>query len=190
GGRSTGDAAVLAQLAVGGSLGNLLATASAPSHGWLARRREEALPPVVVDDRQELPLRRPLLHGRHVYAERGSHLLEGEQALSGPGQPEGVNRAAAEANVGDDLVGLRQGHVLDEEADHTHAFARWGGRVMPEPGEVGSEREHLPALLLAERPGLAVSLALVVFLGCRQRPQLVVPLRLQGVGDQAVVGDR
>jgi hypothetical protein len=90
--------------------------------------------------------------------------------------------------MGEQLVSLHQGHVLDEQADHALALPRRRGGVVPEPRKVRGEREHLLALLLAEQTSVAATLAIVVFLGDGQRPQLDVPLRLQGVGDETVVG--
>ena len=63
-----------------------------------------------------------------------------------------------------------------------------GGRIVPEAREVRDQCHYLLTLLRAEHTAFAVAVAFVVLLGGGECAQLVVPLRFERVGDQAVVG--
>ena len=58
----------------------------------------------------------------------------------------------------------------------------------PEAGEVGGEREDLGPALLGQRRAVGHAPPLVLLLRRRERPQLGVPVGLEGVGHEAVVG--
>jgi hypothetical protein len=90
--------------------------------------------------------------------------------------------------MGHDLVGPAQGDVLEEDADHTLALTLRSGGLAPESGEVGGEGEDLFALLSVEDEAIGLPPALVVLISGGQRPKLLVPIHLQGVGYQPVVG--
>ena len=58
------------------------------------------------------------------------------QDVGGIGDDEAVGLSAAEADVQVDAVGLVQGDVVDEQADHAFAVALRGVGVGPEGGEI------------------------------------------------------
>ena len=87
-----------------------------------------------------------------------------------------------------DLLVAVEGDVFDEQADHAFALALGGGGIVPEPREVAGERHHLRALLLAEASVAVRVRAFVVILGFGEAAQLLVPVGLERVGDEPVVG--
>ncbi len=103
-------------------------------------------------------------------------------------QGERPSGAAAEADVGDDLLLSEQRDVLQDEANHALALPNRCGRVPPEAGEVGGQGQDLGPLLLIEEKAVSLALAFIVFLSGREGAQLVVPLGFQGVRHQPMVG--
>src|SRR5438552_2024050 len=95
--------------------------------------------------------------------------------------------AATKADLSDDLVRFQQSHVFEEQADHTLAFTLRSGRIVPEARKVRHQRHYLLTLLRAEHAAFSVALMRIVLLGRGECTQFAVPLRLQGIGDQAVV---
>ena len=81
-----------------------------------------------------------------------------------------------------------QGDVLDEEPDHPFLLPVRRMGIVPQAGEVGGEADDLLAPLLVEPCSVGCRLAFVVLLGLGQGPELGVPVGLQGVGHEAVVG--
>jgi hypothetical protein len=84
-------------------------------------------------------------------------------AVGWDGESEAGGRAAAEADVQADLVGLVDGDVVYEEAGYALALPLGGGGVGPQGGEVGGEGANGRLLLTAER-----------FFGCARGPLVVV----------------
>jgi hypothetical protein len=95
------------------------------------------------------------------------------------GQPEGPNGAAAEADVGDELVGAQQGDVVEQQPDHPLALPLRGRRICPEPREVGGEGEDTGPLGRVDEPPVGRVPALVLLLCRGERPQLRVPVGLE-----------
>lgn len=60
-------------------------------------------------------------------------------------------------------------------------------RIVPQAREVSGQRQDAGALLIA-KPGLTLTLLVVVLLGGGLGTQRLVPFRFQRVGDQTVVG--
>ena len=96
--------------------------------------------------------------------------------------------AAAEADVQVDLVGLVEGDVLDQQSGDPLALAGGCGGVGPERGEVGGELADLCLVVVVERGVGGGGLAVVFVLGGLQRAERVVPVGLERVGDEPVVG--
>ncbi len=63
-----------------------------------------------------------------------------------------------------------------------------GLRISPQPWEVSGEREDLRPLLVAHVHPVRLALAFIVLLSLGQCTQLVVPVRLQRVSHQSVLG--
>jgi len=105
----------------------------------------------------------------------------------GQRQAERPDRAAPEADLGDDLVRAQQGDVLDEEADHPLAFALRRRRIRPQAPEVGREREDPGSLGRIDERAIALAGPLVRLLRVGERAELRVPVGLEGVRDEAVV---
>ena len=108
--------------------------------------------------------------------------------IAGQGQPDGPDDAAAEADVGDDLVSAHQGDVVEQQPDHALALPLRRGGVRPEPREVGGEGEDPGPRRRVDEPPIGLVPALMILLRRRERPQLVVPVGLERVRHQAVVG--
>ena len=69
--------------------------------------------------------------------------------------------AAGEADGGDDgVLAAGEGDVGEQQADEALAFARRGGRVVPEGGEVGRQGVDAGALGGIERDGRRAALAM------------------------------
>src|SRR5439155_5698310 len=85
-------------------------------------------------------------------------------------------------------VGAVDGDVVDEQAGDALALAGRGGGVGPQRREVGGERADASLAFAVERGLRGGAGAFVVVLGALQRAQRVVPVGLQRVGDEAVVG--
>ena len=90
--------------------------------------------------------------------------------------------------MGHDLVRAHQGDVLQQKAGHALAVALKYGRIAPQAREVGCKGEDLLPLLLVEKAPIGLSPALIFLLRVGQRAQLLVPVRVQRLSDQAVVG--
>src|SRR5207248_11329625 len=92
-----------------------------------------------------------------------------------------------ESDVDGDGLVAADGDVFDEQADHAFAFPQWGGRVVPQCGEVGGEGGDALPLRVGEG-GCAGFGAFVGVGGFGQLAQGVVPVGFQGVGDEPVGG--
>ncbi len=104
------------------------------------------------------------------------------------GQVQDVVLAAGEADGGGDgVLAAGEGDVGDQEADEALAFARRGGRVVPEGGEVGRQGVDAGALGGIERDGRGLGGGVVVVSG-GQVAQRGVPVGFEGVGDEPVAG--
>ena len=99
----------------------------------------------------------------------------------------GARRSAGQADLCGDVVAvLGQSHVGDQQADKALALPHRSGRVGPQGGQVGDQSTDLDALVLAEGCCTLVLGTVVFVLGLGELPQLLVPVRLQGVSHQAV----
>ena len=96
--------------------------------------------------------------------------------------------ATFEPDVDVDVLGALDGDVFYEEADHAFAFPLGGACVVPQRREVGSEGHDPSALFVGEAGPVGVSCLFVVVLGGGELSQRFVPVGLEGVGHQAVVG--
>jgi nucleoside-diphosphate-sugar epimerase len=110
--------------------------------------------------------------------------------VAGQGDRHGQARGltAAEADVEVDLVCLGDGDVLDEQSGHSFAFPGRGGGVGPEAGEVGRQGSDAGLVFFGEGGLGGCAGPLVVLLGVVELAEGVVPVGLEAVGDQAVVG--
>ena len=63
------------------------------------------------------------------------------------------------------MVALEQGHVLQQQANHSFPFPVGGGRFLPEAGEVSGQGKDLGPFLFVEEQSLGLSLAFVLLLG-------------------------
>jgi hypothetical protein len=99
-----------------------------------------------------------------------------------------VGLSAFEAHVRGDLLVAVEGDVVDQHADHAFAFALGSCGIVPEPGEVAGECHHLRALLVGEACVAVGACAVVVVLGFGEVAELLVPVGLERVGDEPVVG--
>ncbi len=108
----------------------------------------------------------------------------------GEGERKGecTRRTATEADVGGDLGVLDERHVLDEEPRQTLLLANGCGRIVPEAREVGGEGQDLAAVLVVRRAGIILGLLFVASLRVGEGAELGVPVGLEGIGDQTVVG--
>src|SRR5260370_33796823 len=101
---------------------------------------------------------------------------------------EGVCGAAIEAYLSAQVVTLEQGHIGDEKARHSFAFALGRVRVVPQSRKVLGERHDSGALLVVESCTIGLPLFLITLLGLSERAQRLGPLSLQRARDQSVVG--
>jgi len=88
---------------------------------------------------------------------------------------------------GDGLLAFDQSDVFDEEPEHALPVPVGGTRGAPDRREVGGQRRYALALLWTEYRGVETAAALVVVLRLCQCAQLIVPISLERVGDQAIV---
>ena len=95
--------------------------------------------------------------------------------------------SAAEPDVQVDAVGLVQGDVVDEEADHAFAFPLRSIRVGPEGGEICCQGTDSVLQLVGEGGCGGGAGALVVLARGVQGAQCVVPVGFEAVGDEPVV---
>lgn len=100
---------------------------------------------------------------------------------------EGSRGSALEAHVNDDLVTFHQRDIVDQQADHAFALLVRRVRVAPEGRKVRRQSEHPLPRLLIEQLTVVLRLLRVLFLGGRERPQLVVPFGFEDVRDEAMV---
>ena len=91
-------------------------------------------------------------------------------------QAQAVVLAAAQADVGGDLVGPGQGDVADQQPDEAFAFPLWGGRVVPQCWEVGGQLGDPLALGGGELAGPGLGGVLVGVGGVGQLAQRGVPV--------------
>jgi hypothetical protein len=101
------------------------------------------------------------------------------------GHLDGLRAATAKADVErDHAIAPGQRDVLDEQRRHPLALAVRRRRVVPQGREVPRELEDALALLVIE-PRLVGMVAALVFLSrALERPELLVPARLERVGDE------
>jgi hypothetical protein len=90
--------------------------------------------------------------------------------------------------MGDDLLAAQQGDVLDQDPDHALALTLGNGRISPQPWEVGGQREDLLPMSVLEDSVVGLPPALVFLLRVLKCTQLVVPVRLELLRHQPVVG--
>jgi hypothetical protein len=97
--------------------------------------------------------------------------------------------AAGQADVGGDSVaGSGHGDVGEQQPGDALAFAGWGGRVVPDAGQVGDELGDPGFLGVGELPGVLLAGLVVGFLGAGEGAQGGVPVGFEGAGDQPVGG--
>jgi len=99
-----------------------------------------------------------------------------------------VGGAAFEADVHVDVFATLDGDVFDEQADHAFAFALGGAGVAPERGEVGGKGDDASTFIVGEACPVGVCCLFVVVLGGGELSQGLVPVGLEGVGHETVVG--
>jgi len=123
--------------------------------------------------------------------ERGNGVRAGLTGLPGGGRDRDDNAVglpATQAHVQVDVVGLVQGDVVDQEADHAFAVALLGVRVGPEGREICCQRTDSVLQIVAEDGRGGSAGAFVVLAGGVQGAERVVPVGFEAVGDQPVVG--
>ncbi len=121
----------------------------------------------------------------------------GYDALGGPvplpggkfgGQPQLAGRPAARTHAKSDLRAARDGDVLDQQPRHAFALAIRGRRIVPQAREVGGQGQDASAPGVVE-PSRVLGAPLLEFpAGVVQSAQPGVPLGLQDIGHEPVVG--
>src|ERR1035437_4965742 len=101
---------------------------------------------------------------------------------------EAAHRTAAQANVYGDFIRLQEGYIFDQQPKHPLAFTGVDLGVIPDLGKVFCERNHLLAGLFIGLPAPLLPLPLALFLSCGVSTQLLIPLRLQRIGYESVIG--
>src|ERR1700674_472271 len=96
--------------------------------------------------------------------------------------------AAVETQLSAQVVTLEQGHIGDEKACHPLAFALGRAWIIPQSREVLGKRYDRGALLVVESHAIGLALLLITVLDLSERAQRLVPLSLERVRDQSVVG--
>ncbi len=89
-----------------------------------------------------------------------------------------------EAHVDMDGIGLVDGDVFDEQADHALALSLRSRRIGPQGGKITGESTDLRLLLVAQRGSCCVARPVVFVLRAGELAKSVVPVRFQGVGCQ------
>lgn len=103
-------------------------------------------------------------------------------------QLEAGRRATAKADMGGQPDGrLDERDVVEEETHHALAFAIRGLGMVPELREIRDDLPKRGALVIGDR-AVGLSLLLVGVLRRRHRTEGLIPLRLEGRGDQAMIG--
>ena len=82
---------------------------------------------------------------------------------------------------------LGESDVLDEEADHSLAFALRSGRVRPQHGEVGRKLANASLVFFTESASCCSACSFVIVLRALELAQRVVPVGFEGVGHEPVV---
>jgi hypothetical protein len=120
-----------------------------------------------------------LLH----HLETGRPLLPGiewNRDREGPGNP------TLESKVGRDLIVSDQRHVLQDEPDQPLSLAIRGVRIPPYGWKVAGQGCDPGTVLLSERNPITLAALLILLLGRSQRPELIIPVSLEGIGDKTV----
>jgi hypothetical protein len=86
-----------------------------------------------------------------------------------------------------DFVALDQGDVEDEQAQDALSFAHVDARVVPNPGELLSQLQDMAAHLSIERGRFFLSAPSIILHDVGMQPKLLIPICLEGVGDEPVV---
>src|SRR5712692_7630018 len=94
---------------------------------------------------------------------------------------------AIEAHLSAQVVTLEQGHISDEKACHSFAFALGRVWIVPQSRKVLGERHDSGALLVIESCTIGLPLFLIALLDLSERTQRLVPLSLKRARDQSVV---
>jgi hypothetical protein len=95
---------------------------------------------------------------------------------------------AAEAHLNCDRIALDQSDVFDQQRQHASAFVKRGGLIVPREWEVLTEARHARSALLIEAHRGGLALTSVLLLKGIELTQCLIPVRLQRVGDEAMVG--
>src|SRR6185312_242482 len=104
------------------------------------------------------------------------------------GDDDALGLAAAEPDVQVDAVGLVQGDVVDEEADHAFAVALVGVWVGPEGGEIYCQGPDSVLQFVGEGGCGGGAGAFVVLVRGLQGAERVVPVGFEAVGDEPIIG--
>ena len=111
------------------------------------------------------------------------------QAGLGDREGEGVVLAAGQADVrGDGVAGAGHGDVGEQQPGDALAFARRGGGVVPDAGQVGDELADPVLLGLGELSGVLLAGFVVGGLGVVEGAQGGVPVGFERAGDEPVGG--
>jgi hypothetical protein len=96
---------------------------------------------------------------------------------------------AAEPDVGGDVVvGFGYGDVGEQQPGDALALPGWGGRVVPDRGQVGGQLVDPGFLGMGELPEVGLAGVVVGLLCGVEGAQCGVPVGFEGVGDQSVAG--
>src|ERR1700721_3705001 len=90
--------------------------------------------------------------------------------------------------MGCDRLRFDQGYVVNEQAYDAFALAGINARFIPDLRQLFGETENTSASLGTKCRSLVLASALVFLDGLCVQTQLSVPIRLEGIGDEAVVG--
>jgi hypothetical protein len=90
--------------------------------------------------------------------------------------------------VDDQLLPFHERDVLDDQPEHAFPLTVRCGRLAPELGDIVRQGEDAGSLFVAEDHAVGLLLLSVAVLRLVEEAQLVIPVGLERIGDQAVVG--
>ena len=95
--------------------------------------------------------------------------------------------ATTQTHVRGDDISPNQGDVFDEQTHDAFALARLDRGIVPDPREIVDQRQQLLSCMRIDEALIFLGLLLVVLLSGEVNAQLIVPLCLQTVDNEAIV---
>lgn len=96
--------------------------------------------------------------------------------------------AAAKTYVDRDVFCSEQRNVLDEQCDHALALERRRALVVPDAREISGEGKDTRACLFTEQSLIGLALPLVLLLKRIKRAKARVPVGLERIGHETIIG--